>query len=923
MDVNGLVTAASEKINLELADGLLFTLYNGEMDIHFYILVCDMSATVWTNVIVNHYYTFTGLTIGVLETSVGGKRFLFKTTSTSSYIQIDSHESNKFEIGDDLEALISVPGLSDLYEIKLPYGSDLISYKGIVTDVKDVELGIYEIDSKVSLYITFNISNTILSKGSEIFVSNAHLIQDYMEKIILVCCGLSSVRNINGNEIQASSKFTPHSTNFCLEYELSMFDFLWLERLSERLKMKFYSLVSEEDISFKGNPEFLRNLLDYFVCFNDDNSSKKFSLMEEYFSNPHRCFPFLENRISVECDVPYLANILDEVIEDISWIVAGNKWKYAINSQNNMVLIGMLFLSDDGNFYVADQTLKLPVIFTQECDECRHDQNIEKDFENPKMAHIIAIQEYDVIFESLYCKNKSQKLLQYIRTSSCRVYSLLSFHKSEMKESNLPYQIFFHKWKKDVKSNGDVFGPYGSPTNNKHFLVLSKIWTIQSKIPCCFRILVLFIPEKCEIIDSYNLKSQDILKDTFNYYETGDDAEFASLISKLNSLFIDDQLKLTYLSFKSSEHATNLFPGHIYIINLKESICNNNVDSFSSEYNKNRIFTWTITSDVEIIHDPTCLGKHCLENYEVSDVTNYGVKEVLSIKQLKQNCFVTCVLHDKTYEDVENTHNENSGRELKATLCMTLKDVVFEEYIKVYVPYFSSTIFGLLPGTLLELHGFHCISSQSGNLYLKASSMFGILVKSCQSIPKEYPVLAWRKFMTITSGNIFHTSFRRLCFILKIISAEVFSICNTCSKTFLEKCSCLTYRQAKIKASALIDDGNQQLLAHCSGEAAKNLLNVNEKEWLSLATYVESSHQSLKFSEKVLFWNSSYSSFMNQIFNVYCCSKSVCQKKVFEFIYLPNSSTSDTHSVWCKSVTDPVPHELMLEFYKKSKDIHC
>ncbi|GFV03746.1 uncharacterized protein TNCV_1876941 [Trichonephila clavipes] len=488
-----------------------------------------------------------------------------------------------------------------------------------------------------------------------------------------------------------------------------------------------------------------------------------------------------DHQIPVECDVPYLANILDEVIEDISWIVAGNKWKYAINSQNNMVLIGMLFLSDDGNFYVADQTLKLPVIFTQECDECRHDQNIEKDFENPKMAHIIAIQEYDIIIESLYCKNKSQKLLRYIRTSSCRAYSLLSFHKSEIKESNLPYQIFFHKWKKDSKSNEDVIDPYGSQANNKHFLVLSKMWTIQSKIPCCFRILVLFIPEKCEIIDSYNLKSQDILKDTFNYYETGDDAEFASLISKLNSLFIDDQLKLTYLSFKSSEHTTNLFPGHIYIINLKESICNNNMDSFSSEYNKNRIFTWTITSDVEIIHDPTCLGKHCLENYEVSDVTNYGVKEVLSIRQLKQNCFLTCVLHDKTYEDVENTHNGNSGRELKATLCMTLKDVVFEEYIKVYVPYFSSTVFGLLPGTLLELHGFHCISSQSGNLYLKASSMFGILVKSCQS--------------------------------------------------------------------ALIDDGNQQLLAHCSGEAAKNLLNINEKEWLSLATYVESSHQSLKFSE--------------------------------------------------------------------------
>ncbi|GFT20448.1 uncharacterized protein NPIL_593722 [Nephila pilipes] len=895
MDVNGLVTAASEKIYLEQADGLLFTLYNYEMDIYFYILVCDISATVWTNVIVNQYYKFIGLTIGTVET---------------------------FEIVDNLEAIISVPGLRDLYETKAPYYSDLVSYKGFVTDIKDLELGVYEIDSKVSLYTTFNISDAILSKGSEIFISNAHLI-NYMEKIILVCCGLSSVRNVNGTAIQESTKITPYSTNFCLDYELSIFDLLWLERLSTRLKMKFCSLVAEEDISFKRNPDFLENILEYFVSLNDASFNKKFSLMEEYFSNPHSCFPFLENRIPAQCDIPYLTNILDEAIENISWIVAGHKWKFSISSQDNMVLIGILFLSSDGNFYVADETLKLPVIFTQECNGCCHEQNIEKDFKNSKMAYLIAVQEYDIIFENLYCKNRSQKLLQYIRTSSCRLYSLLSFHKSEMKESNLPLQIFFHKGKRDSKHDENIVDTYSHDLqgSNQHFLVLSKMWTIQNKLPCCSNILVLFISENCKTFDNCSLESKSILEDTFNYYETGDDAEFASLINKLNFLFIDDdKVRLTYLSFKSIEHATNLFPGHIYVIDVKKSINDNdNMSSFSSKSIQNGIFTWTVTPDVKIIHNPTCLGGHCLEDYEVSGVTNFGVKEVLSVRQLKQNCFVTCVLLDKTYEDIETTYNGNFGREFNATLCMTVKDVIFEETIKIYVPYFSSTIFGLLPGALLELWGFSCFRSQSGNLYLKASPMFGIQVKNCQSFSKSHPVLAWKQLMKVNYGNLFHTSFRRLCFILKIISAEIVSICKTCSQTFLEKCSCLTYRETKIKASALIDDGNQQLLAYCSGDAAKNVLNFNEKEWQSLAHYVNSSRQSLKFSDKMLFKNSSYSPMMNQIFNIYCCSKSVCQKMVFEYIYIPSSTTSDICSVWCKSVTNLVPRDLMVEFYMKSK----
>lgn len=57
---------------------------------------------------------------------------------------------------------------------------------------------------------------------------------------------------------------------------------------------------------------------------------------------------------------------------------------------------------------------------------------------------------------------------------------------------------------------------------------------------------------------------------------------------------------------------------------------------------------------------------------------------------------------------------------------MKIGDIASNDSMPVYMPYIPESLVGTLPGSLLELFGFVCIRSQKGNLYLKATSAFGI-----------------------------------------------------------------------------------------------------------------------------------------------------------------------------------------------------
>ncbi|GBM56630.1 hypothetical protein AVEN_199557-1, partial [Araneus ventricosus] len=137
------------------------------------------------------------------------------------------------------------------------------------------------------------------------------------------------------------------------------------------------------------------------------------------------------------------------------------------------------------------------------------------------------------------------------------------------------------------------------------------------------------------------------------------------------------------------------------------------------------------------------------------------------------------------------------------------------------------------------------------------------------------------------SGNAFHCPVQSLCFVVKIISAEIFLACSKCGRTFPKRCSCYSQQKIKLKLSALIDDGNQLLLAHCHDETAKKILNIDSNEWQALVSYVEVSHQFLKFSDKAFWRKSALLPIMNQVFNTYCSSKTTSRKLMFEYVSVP------------------------------------
>ncbi|XP_055934798.1 uncharacterized protein LOC129964118 isoform X2 [Argiope bruennichi] len=871
----------------------------------------DKVITTWEKIYVNQYYKFSDLKVGILQTSPGGKIFLLKTTETSTFSHINRLQIKEFHLVENLKILISFPGIDRLITSSTSFGSSLVSYQGLVTKLRNSEIGIYELDSKVLLYMTFNTGCIMLTVGSEIIISNAHLIKNDRGTPILVCCGLSCVKNSKPNDMSQFVPNNPHFVNFCIQYDLNIFDLLWFERLLSRFKKKFSSVIADEEILFQQNCSFLKNILEYFLCPENEATSKKFSLVEEFSSNPHRCFPFLESRLPTDCSVPCLSDILDGIVKKGSWIEAGARWEYCVGNQDNSVIIGILAISTHGNFYIADRTLNLPIILTEDCDDCCHDQSIIEKFKNSEFASVVAIQEYDIIVENIFCERGIQQSIQYIRTSFCRVYPLFSLCKSISNDFFTLHnsKCYSEKDAESIESNSDFHN--NSQEINHRFLVLSKIWTFQSEVPCYSHILVLFLSENSQSEIHFDDENESISEGTFNF---GDDAEFANLISELSVLHIEDkQVKLGYLYFDTTDQNNVFFPGHIYSIAPKDD---SKKFQLTFEDIGERMFTWTITPDMKVAHDPICTGDHGMEDCEGAEY--HGIKEILLKRHLNRNWIVTCILQDKMYEDVENI---NKGK-ANTTLCMIVKDVRSEECsIKAYVPHFVGSFCGLLPGASLQLCGFLCFGSQNRSLYLKASPTFGISVKQPKALSKGYRSTGLPNG-DFLSGNNFHSPLQSICLVVRIMFAEIFLACSKCGRTFLKKCLCYSHQKIKVKLNVLIDDGNQVLSAHCDEEAAKKILNIDPSEWQSLVSYVEISHQSLKFSDKTSKSKIALLPIMNQVFNIYCSGKATSRKLMFKYIYVPKSYLNPAYvpSVWCKSVDDVDCQTHLQNLYLKLKN---
>lgn len=269
----------------------------------------------------------------------------------------------------------------------------------------------------------------------------------------------------------------------------------------------------------------------------------------------------------------------------------------------------MLTLSSNGYFCISDATGKLPIVLNHDCPYCSQEQDIIK-FENPKYAAIVAIAEYDLIFENIFCKSGDWRCIQYIRTSYCRLQHLASFCNFKQQELNSHSMYRRAKSLDQVDeinnisknlSNLKVFS--STQQSHQHFLVLNKIWTLQKNTPVCSRILVLFIPEKSSSLDASVFESTCLDEDPLNYYETADDFEFADLVTKLDSLSIESNPKLGCLCFKSPQQCNFLYPGHIYIADIESVIVKEKSSFFQSDV---EVLSLMVSPNMEIVHDTNC-----------------------------------------------------------------------------------------------------------------------------------------------------------------------------------------------------------------------------------------------------------------------------------------------------------------------------
>ncbi|KAG8199974.1 hypothetical protein JTE90_006218 [Oedothorax gibbosus] len=928
MNVNGLVIYASENIQLGNEKGLLLTIFNSHMDINFCVLVHGITlGFCWQNINVNHYYQITHLKVGVLESYFGSKKYVLKTTEKSTCKQITSYLLQKFELGPKLKSFVSISAFHPSFEIETNCLSN-ISYKGFITKIKDADCGVFEIDEKIVLCTNFNpcYSSNHIKIGTEILVLNAHFLKNTKESILLACA-LSTLRVLS-RKLEQDEMLVASHDNFCLAYSLSIYDYLWFERLKVRLIMKFPTLGIEE-ISTERNSELFYNVIEFFLSIqNEPPIGQQSSLIDEYFSNPHKCRAFTENKFPVDCDLLYLCDIVKTAIDNISWINISKNWKVSINNQDNVILIGLLTSSSNGCFYISDATEKLVIILNKDCDCCPNKHNVIQKCTNTECSILVAISQYDLIFEKITFQNADWHCIKYIRTSCCRIHCLkstLDIHKRDLRNPLTDKRTkSFDELEEIHDISSDLMNinllSNSLHQSHKQFLVISKIWNLKKNDLSCSSVLVLFLPEKSSSADSVSeTNSFSLPNDSLNYYETDDDFEFADLLKGLNCLSIENNPKLGILCLGTK--CKLLYPGHVYVAEIGSA----DVKEKSSIYPCDiEVFSVLPSSDLEIAHDTNCSGIYNLSKLE--SLKYISVKDVLLNRVVSSNCILRGVLVDKFYENANNRlSNKNS------TVCMKIRDLVSSDSIIAYAPYALESTNGTLPGTIIDLYGFLCVCSKNGNLYIKASSAFGIEILSNQKCINLENVLNERTGIICTDTHLekdlrnehYLNSFRYMFYLLKVISAEVFTICSKCQKRFKENCHCLVFSKANIKVSALIDDGKQVYLAASSGNNARMLLGLNPVEWQGLASYVEQHHCTLKFSEKASHAQVNYLPVMDQVFYHYCSSKSICRKLFLDCVFILNTDylKTDVPSFWCQQVIKCQTSDAMVEFYVRLKSL--
>lgn len=290
----------------------------------------------------------------------------------------------------------------------------------------------------------------------------------------------------------------------------------------------------------------------------------------------------------------------------------------------------MLYLSKNGSWYIMDETCNIPIVFSQSCNQCKFLKNLLCSHQNLNYGYLVALQKFEIIYERIKYNTHSNISYRYLRTSCCYVFHLGTFLKQnhglfcfvsiqephllqlnnnnsfdELSEVFKSISIDSQQSQTRIKSFYEDNRDFLNNNVRQRILLLNKLWTIVDKTFVCRQVVVLLLPQG-DVHEDYLDKSKSIFADSYNFYETEDDYDFAELVDKMDCLFLEEKPKLALLHFESARQCASMLPGHIYVLDFTNSSKDNPLYRISDN-SKLKPILIKIKSGVKILHHAECL----------------------------------------------------------------------------------------------------------------------------------------------------------------------------------------------------------------------------------------------------------------------------------------------------------------------------
>ncbi|XP_045610974.2 CST complex subunit CTC1 [Procambarus clarkii] len=264
-------------------------------------------------------------------------------------------------------------------DLDVKQDKDLISYKGTITGVVDEEAGIYELDGRHRLIVSYLIdfagelytenlaeSRTCksLEKGDSITVYHAHYLR--ISGIFhLVCCARSLVRKIRKTPVHTHNKRSESSIVDSVHlYNPGIRGIIWLLDLQNSLISALCPKFVDEKLIRRRNwngacKSLLSNLIKEGARRNLLKRESR-SLYQEFMSH-YECI------VNQDFVAPFTAVTLDSLKtninpESVAGCEAPTLWHHVVVDGNeSKVLVGKLVCGDSGVLQVCQQTSQVPL----------------------------------------------------------------------------------------------------------------------------------------------------------------------------------------------------------------------------------------------------------------------------------------------------------------------------------------------------------------------------------------------------------------------------------------------------------------------------------------------------------------------------------------------------------------------------------